>query len=115
MIKNKKEIKQVNQNLENQVDEISRIAEYSYQKRLSDDLFDKIFGRLIQWEIFDDKQIANALNALSKMYSLNLLSFTEKKKIPIKLSKILKSSKCPENIRFFIVRIFTIIFIVYSS
>ena len=102
----KKEVKSMNQNLENQVDEISRIAEYSYQKRLSDNLFDKIFGRLIQWEIFDEKQITNALNALSKMYSMNLFSFTEKK-VPMKLSKILKSSKLPENIRFAMVRIFS--------
>lgn len=101
-----KEAKSINENLESQVDEVSRVAEYTYQKKLSDNLFDKIFGRLIQWEIFNEKQIANALNALSKMYSMNLFSFTEKK-VPMKLSKLLKSSKCTEDIRFSIVKIFS--------
>ena len=93
-----KQKKLINQNLESQVDDAIKISEYTYQRKLSDELFDKIYGRLIQWEIFDEKQLNNALNALSKMYTLNLLTFTEPK-VPSKLAKILRSSNCPENIR----------------
>lgn len=93
-----KQKKLINQNLETQVDDIVKISEYTYQRKLSDELFDKIYGRLIQWEIFAEKQLNNALNALTKMYTLNLLAFTETK-VPNKLAKILKSSNCPENIR----------------
>ena len=93
-----KQKKAIHQNLENQVDDIIKISEYTYQRKLSDELFDKIYGRLIQYEIFDEKQITNSMNALNKMYTLNLLSFTETK-VPLKLAKILRSSNCPENIR----------------
>ena len=105
-MKNKEKLKKsINLNLENQVDEIIKISEYTYQRKLSDELFDKIYGRLIQWEIFDDKQTSNAMNALNKMFTLNLLLFTETK-VPLKLAKILKSSNCPENIRACVLKIF---------
>lgn len=102
-----KQLKQkaLNQNLEEQVDEVAKILEFGFQKKQADILFDKIYGRMVNWEIFDEKQVTNAVAALEKMHKSNQLSFTERN-MPAKLAKVLKSSKYPENIRLSIAALF---------
>ena len=68
-------------------------------------LFDKIYGRFIHWEIFNEKQLQNGIDALQKIQDESLINLTDNN-IPIKLSKILKSSHYPETIRLKLIDIF---------
>lgn len=103
--KEKQKQKEMNQNLNEQVDEINKIPEFSYQRKQAEVLFDKVYARLVQSEIFTEKQTENALSALNRIFTQNLINFTDKN-IPSRLAKILKASEYPENVRISIAKIF---------
>lgn len=62
---------------------------------------------MVNFEIFTEKELDNAIQAMNKMHSDNLMNFVEKN-VPSKLAKILKSNYYPEKMRLEIVKIFNV-------
>jgi hypothetical protein len=94
------------ENLVEQVDEVVKIMEFTYQRKQAEILFDKIYGQMINFEIFNEKQLDNVIQALIKMHSENLVNMVENN-VPSKLAKILSSSYYPEKMRLEIAKIFS--------
>lgn len=90
-----------------QVEDVIKILEFSYQRQQAEILFDKIYNCLLKYpsvklkdtqsrgssntENLNEKQVENATLALQKMHTENLLNYTTGG-LPNKLAKILSSS-----------------------